>query len=162
MSTRVDPAGEWAFPVTCPIEIRFRDTDAMGHVNNAVYATYTEVARQAYWRALTQSPDYKRVPFILARIELDFRSPAFVGETLEVGIRADWIGGRSFAFRYAIRDRATRRLVAQALTVMAVYDYESERTYPFPPELRVQMDAFEGRAIPDKPQAERPAPRTTG
>jgi acyl-CoA thioester hydrolase len=40
------------FPVAAPIEIRFRDLDGMGHVNNAVYLTYLEVARAHYWRAL--------------------------------------------------------------------------------------------------------------
>ncbi len=47
---------------------RFRDTDAMGHINNAVYIIYLEVARQEYWRALDGTQDYRRVPFILAHV----------------------------------------------------------------------------------------------
>jgi acyl-CoA thioester hydrolase len=133
------------------VEVRFRDTDAMGHVNNACYATYTEIARQAYWTRMADLADYQRVPFILARLELDFRSPAHVGETLEVGIRMEWIGRRSFAFSYRIRDRRTRRLVAEAFSVQAVYDYGSQRTMPFPPELRARVESFEGRAVPDRP-----------
>ena len=34
------------------LEVRFRDCDPMGHVNNAVYLTYLEQARLAQWRAL--------------------------------------------------------------------------------------------------------------
>jgi acyl-CoA thioester hydrolase len=34
------------------VEVRFRDCDPMGHVNNAVYLTYLEQARFAHWRAL--------------------------------------------------------------------------------------------------------------
>jgi acyl-CoA thioester hydrolase len=40
------------FRFNYPIEVRFSDTDAMGHVNNAVYLTYFEQARLAYWREL--------------------------------------------------------------------------------------------------------------
>ncbi|HWX25489.1 MAG TPA: acyl-CoA thioesterase, partial [Vicinamibacteria bacterium] len=38
---------------SCEVEVRFRDLDALGHVNNAVYLTYLESARIAYWMALT-------------------------------------------------------------------------------------------------------------
>ena len=56
------------FTLTHEITPRFRDTDAMGHINNAVYVTYLEVARQAYWQALDDQSDYRRVPFILAGV----------------------------------------------------------------------------------------------
>ena len=150
-ASEAGPSHGWPFAVTHAIEVRFRDTDAMGHVNNACFVTYAEVGRQAYWERLTSARDYQRVPFILAHIEMDFRSPAYVGETLEVGIRMEWIGSRSFAFAYRIRDRKTHRLAAEALSVQAVYDYEKQRTFPFPPELRTQVERFEGRKIPDKP-----------
>lgn len=142
---------DWPFAVSHPIEVRFRDTDAMGHVNNAVFLTYTEIARQAYWRRMSGIADYQRVPFILAHARLDFRSPALVDEEIEIGIRVEWIGTRSFAFGYRVRDRRQHRLIAEAFTVQAVYDYEAQRTYPFPESLRKQIEAFEGRSIPPKP-----------
>ncbi|MBK6404207.1 MAG: thioesterase family protein [Holophagales bacterium] len=40
------------FPCVVGVEVRFRDLDAMGHVNNAVYLTYFEQARLAFWRAI--------------------------------------------------------------------------------------------------------------
>src|SRR5690349_1075447 len=85
---RSAPGGSMeGFKVVTPLVPRFRDTDAMGHLNNAVYVTYFEVARTAYWKALTGDKDYQKVPFILAHTTIDFRSPAFVHETLLVGIR---------------------------------------------------------------------------
>ena len=66
------------FRVVVPIQPRFRDTDAMGHINNAVFVTYFEVARTAYWQAMTGMAHYERVPFILAHTTIDFRSPAYV------------------------------------------------------------------------------------
>jgi hypothetical protein len=62
------------FTVNEDLHPRFRDTDAMGHINNAVYVTYLEVARQAYWARLTGGSDYRLVPFILAHVRCDFDS----------------------------------------------------------------------------------------
>ncbi|MFN4071655.1 MAG: acyl-CoA thioesterase, partial [Thermus caldifontis] len=62
------------FPVSVPIQVRFRDLDALGHVNNAVYLTYFEVARAAYFQRLKE--DWlEKGHFILARAEVDFLRP---------------------------------------------------------------------------------------
>jgi acyl-CoA thioester hydrolase len=135
------------FTVTHEISPRFRDTDAMGHVNNAVYVTYLEVARQEYWRAITGAEDYRLVPFILAHVTCDFRSEALVNEALLLGIRCDWIGGKSFAFGYEIREKTTGRLVVEALSIQVCYDYERKQSIPMPDPLRRQLESFEGRTL---------------
>src|SRR5437867_7846438 len=99
------------FTVVHELLPRFRDTDAMGHVNNAVYVTYLEVARQHYWRRIAGNVDYGSVPFILAHVTIDFRAEALVSDVLLVGIRCDWIGDKSFAFGYAIRAAHRDRLI---------------------------------------------------
>lgn len=136
-----------------PLVPRFRDTDAMGHVNNAVYVTYIEVARQAYWRRMSELRDYGRVPFILARIEMDFRSEALVHETLDLCIRCAWIGGKSFAFEYEIREHASQRLVVAARSVQVCYDYAAKRSIPMPAELRADLERLEGRTLDRDKQA---------
>ena len=97
------------FKVSVPVTPRFRDTDAMGHLNNAVYVTYFEVARMAYWRALTGTRNYHEVPFILAHTTIDFRSPAFVYEQLAVGIRVSRLGNRCRRSRPCPRPAWRRR-----------------------------------------------------
>jgi acyl-CoA thioester hydrolase len=126
---------------------RFRDTDAMGHINNAVYVTYLEVARQQYWRALSAGDDYRRVPFILAGVHVDFRSEALVNEVLEIGIRCDWIGTKSFAFGYQIREKVTGRLVVEATSVQVCYDYAAKRSIEMPADLRATLERYEGRSL---------------
>lgn len=133
--------------IVAPLRPRFRDTDAMGHINNAVYVTYLEVARQEYWREFQHAANYKDVPFILAHVTIDFRSEALVHEELELCIRCSHIGTRSFGFEYAIREAKTQRLVVEARTVQAFYDYERKVTMPCPPELRARFEAFEGRSL---------------
>lgn len=139
------------FTVVHEIVPRFRDTDAMGHINNAVYVTYLEVARQIYWSRLDEHADYRRVPFILAHVTIDFRSDARVNEVLVAGIRLAWISTKSFSFVYRIWEKKSGRTVVEASTVQVCYDYEARQTLPMPEELRRSLESFEGRAIPGKP-----------
>lgn len=139
--------GETRWTVTTPMQPRFRDTDAMGHINNAVYVTYLEVARQVYWKTFRGEENYRAVPFILARVEIDFRSEALMNESLELAIRCAWIGGKSFGFEYEIREVTSRRLVVVANTVQVCYDYAAKQSVPMDAELRRRMESFEGRSL---------------
>ncbi len=133
--------------VVASLKPRFRDTDAMGHINNAVYVTYLEVARQEYWRAFKKNDNYRAVPFILAHVSIDFRSEALMSETLELCIRCAYVGHKSFGFEYVIREQSSQRTVVSASTVQVCYDYSTKASMPCPPELRLQLEAFEGRAL---------------
>ena len=108
---------------------------------------YLEVARQEYWKRFSDIQDYRRVPFILAHVNIDFRAEALVHEVLEIATRCEWIGTRSFAFVYEIREAHSRRLVIEAMTVQVCYDYEAKRSIPMPAELRRQIEAFEGWSL---------------
>ena len=56
--------------------VRFRDLDAMGHVNNAVFLTYIESARVAFLQSTSaRLPTLEDISIIVARIEIDFRAP---------------------------------------------------------------------------------------
>ena len=127
-----------------PLRPRFRDTDAMGHLNNAVYVTYFEIARGEYWRALTKETNYRRVPFILAHTTIDFRSPAYVHEMLEVGIGVTRLGAKSFVGAYRIVEQETRRLDCEGKSVQVIFDYEKNASFPLPETLRAAVRAFEG------------------
>jgi acyl-CoA thioester hydrolase len=133
--------------MVAPLRPRFRDTDAMGHINNAVYITYLEVARQEYWRAFKNNDDYRAVPFILAHVDVDFRSEALMDETLELCIRCSYVGHKSFGFEYAIREIRSQRVVVTARSVQVCYDYASKTSIPCPDDLRRQLTAFEGRPL---------------
>src|SRR3954447_8801990 len=93
--------------------VRFRDCDAMGHVNNAVYSTYLEQARIAILGGL--------VDFILARVEIDFRAELRAGEEVEIRSRCARIGTKSFDLHHELC--ADGRVVAEAKSVLVGYDY---------------------------------------
>ncbi len=133
--------------VVAPLRPRFRDTDAMGHINNAVYVTYLEVARQEYWRTFKNDDNYRVVPFILAHVEIDFRSEALMHEMLELCIRCSYVGGKSFGFEYRIRELKSQRLVVAAKSVQVFYDYALKISMPCPDDMRARLETFEGRPL---------------
>ena len=108
------------FPFTHRERVRFRDCDPMGHVNNAVYSTYLEQARIGVLGGLD--------PFILARVEIDFRAELRAGEEVEVATRCSRVGTKSFDLEHVIR--ADGRVVAEAKSVLVGYDYEAGRSVP--------------------------------
>ena len=81
------------------IAVRFADTDAMGHVNNATYLTYCEGARLRYWTDVTGEPVTHRhvgaESLILAEARITYRAQAFYGEIITVQTRATRIGRTS-------------------------------------------------------------------
>ena len=124
------------------LEVRFRDCDPMGHVNNAVYLTYHEQARFAHWRALWGF-DFEHLPdgtpgVILARAEIDYRLPAKYGDVLEVRIGLERIGRTSFTYSYEILDQRGA-LVGTARTVQVMYDYSTSAPVPVSAEIRQKL-----------------------
>ena len=113
--------------------VRFRDLDGMGHVNNAVFLTYMESARIAYLSALGAGDDPLQ-NLILARAEVDFRSPITFGEDVEVGVRTAKLGNKSFELEYEVR--ADGRLAAEGKSVLVGYDYERGASVEIPAEWR--------------------------
>ena len=67
------------------VEVRFRDIDAFGHVNNAVVSSYIELARIRYLVDVLQVEPIGVMPLILANITIDYRSPIFFRDTVEIG-----------------------------------------------------------------------------
>ncbi len=124
-----------------PIEVRFRDVDAVGHVNNAVYLTYIESARVAWWIQTTGRPSFRDLTMILARTEIDYRRPVTYGERLVVGLRCASMSRSSFVLEFRIEEAGTSQVVAEARNVLVNYDYAAGRSTPIPPELRARIKA---------------------
>ena len=114
--------------------VRFRDLDAMAHVNNAVFLTYLEQARLAGCGEANVQP---LQDVILARTEIDFRSPVSQGEVVEIGVRSSRIGTKSFELEYELQ--AGGRVVAEAKSVLVGYDYEQAESTPIPERWRRRL-----------------------
>lgn len=134
------------FKIVAEVPVRFADTDALGHVNNANYLSFLESARLEYIKTVLGRVKAEDFGVIVARIEIDYKSPAFHYETMRVGCRVTELGGSSILMDYRIEDKATGRLVAQAKSVMVAFDYALGRPVRVGDEWRRKMEEFDGIA----------------
>jgi acyl-CoA thioester hydrolase len=119
--------------------VRFRDLDALGHVNNAVFLTYIESARVAFLQHLGAAATLEDMSIIVARIEIDFRAPVGFGEEVEIAVRASRFGGKSFDLEYELR--VDGKVVAEAKSVLVGYDYGKGEAVELPDEWREKLAA---------------------
>lgn len=129
------------FPFVHEETVRFSDLDGFGHVNNAVFSTYLEQARLAWFGQYDEHEPMPLRDVILARTELDFRSPLVFGETVAIGVRPSRLGTKSFELEYELR--AGDRLVAEAKSVLVGYDYDAGRSAAVPERWRRRLEPVE-------------------
>lgn len=129
-------------------EVRWRDLDALNHVNNAVYFTYLEQARIRYVREMGLTPDAPSdMGMIIAEACCRFKSPLTLGEQVTIHIRVSELRRSSFIFEYRL-EGDDRRLVAEARTAQVCYDYQNQHPIPIPDEWRDTLVEFEPGLTP--------------
>lgn len=152
MSAAPSPPSPEVFRFHCEIETRFRDLDAMSHVNNAAYFTYFEVARTGYMKALGHVAGAAAsladlFPFIVAQIRCRFLAPAGLGDRLNVHLRTTRLGSKSFDFEYLIEHAQSGQAVAAGESTQVYYDYAEQRTMPIPDRFRQRVEQLEQRSF---------------
>lgn len=130
------------------VRVRFRDLDAMNHVNNAVYMTYFEIARLAFWAEIAGEHEARSRGLILAEQSCTYRSPARHNELLDVWLKPTAMRRSSFVYRYKITVRASGRLIATGRSVQVAYDYAAERAVPLRDDYRAALEAVAGGPLP--------------
>lgn len=130
-----------------PIQVRWGDMDALGHVNNAVYLTYLEQARVDHLRRELGLWDGQsgKIGVILARVEIDFKLPLFAGDDVHVFSRVTRLGNRSIDIEQVVTRLKNKQyeLAARALVTGVIFDYASNQSTPIPAEWRARIKAYE-------------------
>ncbi|MFC7079931.1 acyl-CoA thioesterase [Halorussus caseinilyticus] len=126
---------------TVDVDVRYRDLDTMGHVNNAVYASYFEQARVAYFEEVLDVP-LREIESVLASLEIDFRRPVEIEDEVTVALRVPELGESSVPMEYEVR--ADGHVAATGETVQVAVDSETKSSRPIPDAWRKQIRDFEG------------------
>ena len=132
------------YKLVSEVQVRFSDTDGLGHVNNAHYLSFLEVSRIDYLRQVVGRVKIEEFGVIIARIEIDYKSPVLHSERLLVGCRVSEIGGSSINMEYRIETETGGRLVAEAKSVMVAFDYDLNKPVRVSDEWRTKMEDFDG------------------
>jgi acyl-CoA thioester hydrolase len=138
------------FRFSMPVSMRWSDLDEFGHVNNAVYLTYLEEGRVAYF-ANGIPWNWRTERFLLARAEVDFRAELKFTDKPRLYIRCAELGGSSFVFEYLIADESKERVYSTARSVQVMIDMDSGKSQPLSADIRQRFITFEGKEnIEDK------------
>ena len=142
------------YPCHSAVQVRFKDLDAMGHVNNAVYFTYFELGREAYMAAV-DCPEFgfgaifDRFPFILAEIHCQYRRPIMMDDAATIHIRVERFGTKSWGFDYLLTRDADGAPLATGRSTQVFFDYRDRTTQPVPRGFIEAVERYEGRALRD-------------
>ena len=126
------------------IEVRFRDLDAIGHVNNAVFFTYFEQGRNAFFHDVFQVSDPFDLPFILAHITCDYLKPVKFSDKVTLQMWVGEIKNKSFDFRYKLVDLLDESIVyAKGESVQVTFDHKQNKTMVVSEELRKRLLGYQ-------------------
>jgi len=118
-----------------PVTVRWRDTDALGHVNHAVFLTYLEEGRDAFYLQVLGNPIY-----VVVRLEVDLRAEVFHQDRrLTVRIAVERVGTTSLTTRETIL-KASNELIAEARVITLRWDNDERKPIPFSPEQRARLE----------------------
>jgi acyl-CoA thioester hydrolase len=128
------------FPFSCPIQVRWCDLDAFGHVNNATFASYLEMARTEVWTKLFGSREALGIPFFVKQLEIDYKIPIGLDGEVRVWLRVGQIRGASFVFEYVVE--AGGEIAAEAMTLLACVDNRTGRPARIDADVRTTLESL--------------------
>jgi acyl-CoA thioester hydrolase len=125
------------------IEVRFRDLDALGQVNNAVFFTYFEEGRKNFSKNIFKASDLSDFTFILAHIRCDYLKPIKFNDNITLQMWVQHIGNSSFSFGYKLMDAKDPTMVfATGESVQVCYDYSTDSSMAVPDAMRAALSQY--------------------
>ena len=124
-------------PFRSDIQVRFNDTDALGHINNASFALYAEYARVEFLDNLRTGDVY----LILAHLSLDFLKQVKFREAVYVLTSVEKMGNSSLTLLQEVY--AGDEVAAKVRSVVVLFDYGTQKAVRIPDEVREQLSAYQ-------------------
>lgn len=140
------------FKHSVPVQLRFNDTDALGHVNNSVYFTFYDLGKSEYFKAIRGEEVFKNIDIVVAHAEVDFITPVFLHDEIAVQTSVSKIGIKSFELVQQIIDTKTNMIKCFCKTIMVGFDFKNNCSKPISDEWREAISAFEGVDFSMKPE----------
>ena len=136
-----------AYPSRARADIRYADLDRQGHVNNAVFATFSEIGRVAFLHDPERPLAVEGTSFVVARLEIDFHEELHWPGAVEIGTGVTEIGRSSFRIAQGIFSGG--RLAASVAGVLVMTDVRTRRSTPLPPKT---LDVLQSLMLADASQ----------
>ncbi len=129
-----------------PVQLRFNDIDALGHLNNSIYLQFMDLGKSAYFSAVMPDRiDWKRVNIVVVNINCDFFAPTYFHEPIEVFTTVTSISERSMRIEQRVINSVTGEVKCVGHTIMAGFDPLTAQGAPLDPSWVNAISAFEER-----------------
>ncbi len=126
------------------IQIRFNDIDGLGHVNNAMQATYFDYGRVHYFEDLNGGPlNWKQFAMVIASVNTNFMAPIFLHEKIMVKTKIIKLGEKSLEMFQVLADSDTGEIKSTCKSVMVAIDFETGKSKELNDDLRQKIETFE-------------------
>lgn len=117
---------------------RFSDTDALGHINNTVFAVWFEGARLPVFRIFTPELNLQHWPLIVASVKLDYHAQTHFGSEVELRTFISRIGNSSFEVYQQAWQNGVNTVSGTA--VMVQFDYVVNKAKAITAEQKQQLN----------------------
>jgi len=128
------------------IQIRFKDIDQLGHVNNANHLTYFETSRVKYFNDIfSKETDWKETGLILAQTEISYKKPIFLEDEIICYTKISKIGNKSFDIENIIvrNENEVLTVCAYGKSVLVCLNYLTKETIAMPLDWIKSIELFE-------------------
>lgn len=128
------------------IQIRFKDIDKQGHVNNAVHLTYFEIARSDFFtKALTQRNDWQETGIILASTKIDYNKPILFEDELYCLTKVSRFGETSFDVEHILIVKSNSKdvVVATGKSTLVCFNYKNNHTFKIPDDWKSSINLYQ-------------------
>ncbi len=119
-----------------PIQLRFKDIDALGHVNNANHLSFFELARINYFNdVISTEIDWENEGMILARVTVDYKQPVLLQDKIYVYTGLVKTGNTSFELEYKlVREEkdGSETIMSVGTSVIVCYNYKEKKPVKIP------------------------------
>ena len=140
------------FKHTLPIQLRFNDVDAFGHVNNSVYFTFYDLGKTTYLNDVMKKYHLENSfsGIVVVNINANFLLPVYAGDHVAVQTAVVEIGQKSFKLMQQLVSIGTKEVKCTCSSVMVAFDVKTQTTLQIPQEWKNAFTEYEGHDIPHK------------
>jgi acyl-CoA thioester hydrolase len=127
-----------------PIQMRFTDIDQMAHVTNSMYLAYADMGRMKYFNDVLGEPiEQREESLVIASLTIDFISPVFFSEKIEILTKTIKIGNKSIHTIQQIKNTETSEIKAVLKTVIAGYNYIEQKAIVVPERWKKRLAEYD-------------------
>ena len=123
---------------TLPLQIRFNDVDAMGHINNAVILEYFDLGKASFLASHGLNAETGDFTVMVVHVDIDFTCQIQMHDDISVSTQIDHIGNKSLHLIQQV-SKADGTVCATCKTVMSGYRRSTKSSAVIPDQVRAAL-----------------------